>query len=361
MHRAFNLTLLLNHACNLRCAYCYTGEKFRCPMPTAIGKVAIQRAIRSLSPGGSLELCFFGGEPLLEAELADELLDHALRLATDSGARVVPQVTTNGTLRKRAAWRFLTRPDLRVSVSHDLGLGGQPLRPFVDGSDSTPLVRDTITRLLDAGKEIRVISVVRPGNLHDVASGLCELYELGVRNFDLSLDLWTVWSRADVDRLETLVGECADFWADRLPECSVSWFDEAIAKLAELPTNETGRCGFGSSQVAVTPAGRLYPCERVIGADLEDNPLRLAGNATEGNDFLSLGSRPTKTVDECRGCALDPLCGTSCACSNYVRTGDVGRPDRLLCRFEQSRFREAARALRGRQTLSSIETSERRG
>jgi uncharacterized protein len=63
----FGLTLVVNHACNLRCAYCYTGAKFHSPMALDTGIKAIQRALNSLVPGGSLDLGFFGGEPLLEA------------------------------------------------------------------------------------------------------------------------------------------------------------------------------------------------------------------------------------------------------------------------------------------------------
>ena len=63
----FHLVLMTTHACNLRCDYCYTGRKFRRAMPLEIGLAAIRRAARSLCPGGTLELGFFGGEPLLEA------------------------------------------------------------------------------------------------------------------------------------------------------------------------------------------------------------------------------------------------------------------------------------------------------
>ena len=39
------------------------------------------------------------------------------------------------------------------------------------------------------------------------------------------------------------------------------------------------------------------------------------------------------------------LCNTDCRCSNYVRTGDVSRPDGLLCLLDQTVYRETARVL----------------
>jgi hypothetical protein len=39
-------------------------------------------------------------------------------------------------------------------------------------------------------------------------------------------------------------------------------------------------------------------------------------------------------------------CGTNCRCSNFVRTGDIRRPDALLCFLDRLRVRETARILK---------------
>ena len=74
MYQQFGLVLAVNHACNLRCTYCYTGAKFHKPMPASLARKAIDRAVASISSGGQLDLGFFGGEPLIEAKLILELL-----------------------------------------------------------------------------------------------------------------------------------------------------------------------------------------------------------------------------------------------------------------------------------------------
>ena len=76
MYHSFALTLMVNHTCNLRCSYCYTGRKFQRAMDSGIGRAAIDRAARSLQQGGTLDLSFFGGEPLIEA-VGDSILDRA--------------------------------------------------------------------------------------------------------------------------------------------------------------------------------------------------------------------------------------------------------------------------------------------
>lgn len=349
MYAIYGLTLVVNHACNLRCAYCYTGDKLRRPMPTAVGRKSIDRALNSITPGCTLELGFFGGEPLLEAELIRDLVAHARLQAATRRISLSLSMTTNGTIDTRAAWEVMLLDDLHLAISHD----GLPEvhdrhRQSIDRQPSSQRVERTLARLLDCGREFRVVLVVRPDTVAYLAAGLEHLYQLGVRHFDPSLDLWATWNCSDGERLETAVNEAADFWAEHLPDCSVSWFDEKAATLARVPTSATARCGFGHGEIAVTPAGNLYPCERLVADDAADNPMRLPGDALIGDDFLSMPVSAGKYSAECTSCTLLATCSTSCRCSNYIRTGDVRRPDRLLCLWDQACHRATLRALASR-------------
>lgn len=349
MHARFGLTLVVNHACNLRCTYCYTGEKFRRPLPRATGQKAIDRAIQSLLPGGMLELAFFGGEPLIEAEMILELVAYARSAAARHEVELALNMTTNGTLDSPAAWDVMLLPEMQLAISHD-GLPGvhDRHRVAIDGQPSSPKVYRTMDRLLQAGKEFCVVMVVRPDNVEDLPLGMEWLYEQGVRRFAPSLDLWSVWTRTDGERLQQAIGRTADFWLERLPDCGVSWFDEKAARLAMIPLRESSRCGFGVGEIAVTPRGNLYPCERLIGADEPENPMRLPGDVFDGNDFLLYQTAKGKSAAECSQCALQSLCSTSCRCSNFLRTGDITRPDGLLCLWDQACYRETVRALQAR-------------
>jgi uncharacterized protein len=354
MHARFGLTLVVNHACNLRCTYCYTGEKLRRRLPLATGRKAIDRALFSLIRHGTLELAFFGGEPLVEAELILELAAYARSEADRREIELALSMTTNGTLDSPAAWAVMMLPDMQLAISHD-GLPGvhDRHRVTIDGQPSSRKVEETIARLVPEGKEFRVVMVVRPDNVEELPAGMDFLYEHGARRFDPSLDLWTIWTRADGERLKDTVCRAADFWAQRLPECGVSWFDDKAARLARVPLSETARCGFGFGEIAVTPAGNLYPCERLIGADEQDNPTRLPGDVFHGDDFLGYARSPSKSAPECEQCALQSLCSTSCRCSNYIRTRDITRPDGLLCLWDQACYRETVRALQTRTYVNN--------
>src|ERR1700690_2941412 len=115
----FGLTLVVNHACNLRCSYCYTGAKFDRPMPREIGFASIDRALHSLAPGGHLDLGFFGGEPLLECAQILEWMTHARNQAWNAGKEVGFNVTTNGTIAHAPAWQIMMAEDLELAISFD--------------------------------------------------------------------------------------------------------------------------------------------------------------------------------------------------------------------------------------------------
>ena len=354
MYRRFGLTLMVNHACNLRCTYCYTGAKFQRAMDPGTGTKGIDRALASLVPGGTLDLGFFGGEPLIEAPLIASLIAHARREAREMGRGLALTLTTNGTQSGDPAWSIMTGPDMDLAVSHD-GLSAihDRHRPFADGRSSAAVVLGTIRKLVRAGRDFRVVMVVRPSNCDSLADGIAFLRDAGVRRFDLSLDLWTSWSKDAARRLEKAVATAATAWAAALPDVAINWFDEKAARMAGVAVSESARCGFGRGEIAVAPSGRLYPCERLIGEDLDANPMRLRGTALDGIDFLDMPTAAGRSGDACSVCALESICSTSCRCSNYVRTGRVDQPDGLLCLLDKVCVVETARALEARPDVVS--------
>ena len=334
----FGLTLMVNHACNLRCSYCYTGAKFSSPMPVQIGMVAIDSAFASLSSGGQLDLSFFGGEPLLESIQILDWMAYGREQAHATNKKVRFNLTTNGTIASREALRVMMTDDLDLAVSFD----GTPEihdrhRRDVKGYGSSALVEQTLRQLIESGKKVRVNMVIRPDTLDQSPDGLRYLHNLGIRHVDLSLDLWTLWTAADGHRLKKAIDQASQLWRAWLPEFGLNWFDAKVGDLVALPqTHEDTRCGFGDGEIAIAPSGRLYPCERLIGEDRPDHPMRLLGHVLEGRDFLGFAVAPFKTCTACSSCVLNSACDTGCRCSNFVRTGNINRPDGLLCTLNKA-------------------------
>ncbi len=255
----FHLVLMATHACNLRCDYCYTGRKFRRSMPWEIGLAAIRRAARSLRPGGVLELGFFGGEPLLEAETIARWIDAAHEIASAAKIALRLGMTTNGTIVSDAAWKLMLRPDLELCVSHD-GLPQVHDRHRRRGNQPTARkVADTLARLLAAGRKVRAVMVVRPDSAALLPECIGWLWDRGLRRFDPTLDIWAAWDRAGLESLEAGLIGAAEFWRQHLPQIGVSWFDEKAAPCLACPSSPRPAAGSAMARWRWPPAEISIP------------------------------------------------------------------------------------------------------
>jgi uncharacterized protein len=340
----FHLVLMVTHACNMRCDYCYAGAKSLRSMTRDTGRSAIDRALCSIRQNGILELSFFGGEPLLEADLIEDLIEYAKRSAISYGVQLRLGLTTNGTVATPSAWNLMMRADLDVCISHD-GLPQVHDRHRRAGNNgSSHIVTNTIGQLIEAGKDVRAVMVVRPDSSPYLPQGIEWIHKQAVKQIDLTLDVWAQWNRSDIAQLEIALGKAADIWITGLPAHSINWFDEKAAHLMAVPMEATARCRFGDGQIAVAPSGNLYPCERLIADDGAQNIMRLPGHISDCRDFC-FQSPPRKSAAPCSECAIQSQCNTMCRCNNYIRTGAIDRPDALLCLLDRVCYRETARVL----------------
>ena len=158
--------------------------------PLAAGSGDHRALIRSQSPG-TLELAFFGGEPLVEADLYSRTRGVcAIRNVRAREAELALSMTTNGTLDSPAACSVMALPQMQLAISHD-GLPSvhDQHRVTIDGQPSSRRVQETMNRLVNEGKEFRVVTVVRPDSVESLPAGMEFLYACGVRRFDPSRPL----------------------------------------------------------------------------------------------------------------------------------------------------------------------------
>lgn len=97
-----HLILLPTEACNLRCVYCYESFKLKRMEPWVV--TAVKRLLDRRFPTlRRLSISWFGGEPLLAADLIEDIQGHVQRWAALHGALTgATDVTTNGTLLTRS-------------------------------------------------------------------------------------------------------------------------------------------------------------------------------------------------------------------------------------------------------------------
>lgn len=98
--REINCYLLLSQYCNLACVYCFNGDESYARMEKKIMSQeiafqAVELFLQYLAPQGHLNLIFFGGEPLLNWDLARSLLKYYGNKELPEGKQIHFHLTSN--------------------------------------------------------------------------------------------------------------------------------------------------------------------------------------------------------------------------------------------------------------------------
>ena len=341
------VTLFLNHRCNLRCSYCYTGEKFQRAMSAETARAAVELGFRE-ADRGFLLLSFFGGEPLLEPSRIEETVAYANERASELGKRVFYSVATNGTLLGERRLRLLLDHKFQVQVSLDGCPAAQDAtRRYAGGRSSHARAAATVRELLASGMQLRIVAVIDPANASFLGESFDHLMDLGVRYIHFSPNYTGAWDDAACARFEAALHDLGDRYLRRMRAGDDVRLDPLNGKIVTHLAQgykEKNLCQFGQKEIAIAPSGRIYPCDRLVG---EDNREELCiGDLEHGLDEVRRDRmvRAKNTPDpECASCEHQPRCMHWCGCANYETTGDVAKVSPIICWFERCFIAEADR------------------
>jgi uncharacterized protein len=307
-------------------------------MSPEVARAAVDLLLDRCGSAEELIVAFYGGEPLLELELLEEVVDRAERRATEDGRVVRFSITTNGALLSERACRVLAAHPFSVSVSLDPDPARHDRdRPMASGTGSFDAVASGVHRLVAHGVRATAKVVVTPG--------MGPLIELGDRLLamgfgDVSFE--PALSLAGGDHPEGLgleafaaaIAELLDQVAERGTTAGTPVrAARALGALAGREPFGYG-CDAGRHRVAVAADGTILPCESFIGVD------ELAmGHVLTGLDprvGQRLGRLMATPAEDCRTCWARPLCSGPCAQFSFRRYGDPRRPIPELCRLRQA-------------------------
>jgi uncharacterized protein len=334
-----DLTLSLTHACNLRCTYCYTGEKRAVAMSreTAARALDMAFAVRE----SRVQLGFFGGEPLLEWDLLTWCTEQAEALAAERSIQLMPTLTTNGILLDPDRLRWLRNHRFHLGLSIDGNRAMHDItRRHADGTSSFEACLRGLERSLEVFPDVEVITVLDPANISHCAEGVRFLVrEKGVRSISLNPNFHASWPEEALVQWQSAFATLGDLYlaayrSDR--PIYLNFMDTKIVTGLKGGYEHHDRCSYGEREIAVAPSGRIYPCERMIGADV-DTQYSL-GDVFNGFNpqwcecvLVQRGNRNP----ECKTCAYRSRCMNWCCCINHARTGAIDRTDGLVCFHEQ--------------------------
>ena len=330
----------LTHHCNLRCTYCYTGEKKHIPMSLKIADAGVDFLFHEARKNGitRLDVTFFGGEPLLEKELLFHIADRFI--SEKENMDVSFKMSTNGTLLTQKMMQDLMGRKIFTSLSLD----GKPdthnrHRPDAGGKGSYHKVENAIEIMLKYNPCTNVTCVITPDSAHEICESVDWIFNRGFRFITLTLDYSADWNIKSMKAMELSYKKLAKWYEEKINQNErfyLSAFDERIRTHTLPPLENHERCLIGQRQFSIAPDGELYPCIQFV--TTEKLPEFMIGHVLHGfneNCRSYFTEASEKEKPECGGCALKKRCSSWCACVNYMSTGSIEKASPVICHYER--------------------------
>ncbi|MBI5505361.1 MAG: SPASM domain-containing protein [Deltaproteobacteria bacterium] len=341
-----HLELMVTHACNMRCRYCYGahGEPGFDTAPHLYGATSSGMTMETARRGvdflfdasgrcRDLGLVFFGGEPLVARRLIEQVVPYVRAKEAATGKKVSMSLSTNGSLLDREVVDFLVRNRIGCQVSIDGPKSLQDTnRPLRGGLASYESVVPRVRELLRARPGAVPARATLAHGAIDVPAVVEHLLSLGFGSVQVEPCIGepaeTAVTAADVDRvLEQQEQLAAALVANvrrgrRLPYTNLV---RLVRQTRVVRQRLTHYCGAARSYIALSQDGAFYPCHRFVGM-----PEYRMGDLDSGLDGALQRRIVDLTVDRrpgCRDCWARYLCGGGCWKHAVDAHGSLETPD----------------------------------
>ncbi len=343
-----SMCLNIAHDCNLRCKYCFastgdfgTGRKL---MTFETGKHAIDFLLENSGDRPTLELDFFGGEPLMNFGVVKQIVEYARSREAEYKKKFRFTITTNGVLLDDDKIDFINKEMSNVVLSIDgRKKVNDDMRVRVDGSGSYDSILPKFKKLVSkrGDKEYYVRGTYTNKNL-DFADDVFSLYNEGFDQISvepvMSEDPEFALSEKDLPEIFKEYEELARRMTENEKKGGKFNFFHFMIDLDQGPcaVKRLRGCGCGNDYVAITPDGDIYPCHQFVGKD----EFKM-GNIDEGTFDQKMKEDFAKAhiynKPECKKCWAKFYCSGGCNANNFNFNGDIHSAYKLSCEIEKKR------------------------
>lgn len=330
------MTLQVTQQCNLRCSYCIYSENANFThrshsskrLSLETGKRAIDFYYDHSVDCTQILLSFYGGEPLLEFRLIQELVAYAK--TKFSGKDLSFALTTNATLLTDEIIDFFAQEHFYLTISMDgpKDIHDQNRRFALSDQGSFDVVYRNIEKIKSRHPEfaqtLALSMVINPDNDYQHINDLFK--DTLLRTISLNASI------VESDEQETVIPQSYRDQSDyqqflALLSCLEKDSKNDVAKIAvnglgmardrldrakpSVPQNSSipsGPCLPGKTRLFMDCDGNLFPCERVS----DCSRCMKIGTLEDGFDYSKIDpllNISQLTPEACKDCWAAPLCG----------------------------------------------------
>lgn len=364
--QTFNVTFQVTDACNLCCSYCYQINKGNHVMPLKVAQKFIDLLIENNSDTqqyidtracDAITIEFIGGEPFLEVELIDQIMEYFLKKVIEENHpwqynwRI--SISSNGTLYfKPEVQKFIQKWNKHLSLGISID-GNKQLhdscRVFPDGSGSYDMAIKAVHHYRDYFHgEIGSKMTLAPENIQYTFEALKGLINEGYKSIYLNCIFEKGWTEKHATILYNQLKELSNYILENKldDKLYISMYDNQLFKPKDIADSQNW-CGGNGAMISLDWKGDIYPCirymESSLGNDIE--PI-IIGNVNDGimTDAkcrncikqLKAVNRISQSTQECLDCPIAEGCAW-CQAYNYQDSGDFNHRATYICIMHKAR------------------------
>lgn len=325
------IAVFLTRDCNLKCNYCYVGEKEHVNMSIETADKVIKfidnkaKNIEYLR-NNTVKVVLHGGEPLLNYEVLKYIVE---KLGSKVDYNVIFDMTTNGTILNSDILATLKKIH-NISVSIDGGNEVHDLnRVLKNGQGTFNIVKKNIEKMKSEGIKIRARGTYNSNTCKYLYNSIDNIADLDVECIVMHPDISDKnWKNEDFEVIfsQFKKTENDNNIKNRCENISIIDISDFAYK--------KGSCFGGIADFGIDYNGDIYPCIMAVG-----NEEFLIGNVY--NDLLNqnkINYLSTLNIDNeiCQGCSRMEYCnGNRCKIINKLDTGDFFTPNGIRCKLEE--------------------------
>lgn len=334
--RTQTITLAPTLGCNLACTYCFQGhDKPNGRMDDSVIAAIVDHADRSLAEIDQLNVCWYGGEPLMNQDAIWTLSSRLAEACRAAGKPYSASIVTSGYLLTAPVAQRLVECGVRLAqvtidgdeTNHDR------MRPLVSGRGTHKRIPENLKRTVFETELRHSIRInVDSSNIDNISGFLDELVALGFgnrRNFKIYFA-----------PIEAITAECRDANALTMAKIEYANVEMKLIKKAlglgltgigNMPVHMSLCQAVRGDDIIVLPNGDLHKCwdtvqdsGKAVGTIFELNQQKRM------NDQMWRSWNPQES-SVCQSCKILPICGGGCAFKTVYADEGAGEAGTLPC------------------------------